>query len=129
MSRSTKVNVDNFVRAETARMFDAGLVVGTSGFNEFVHAGVPAVVENQPVIRMNRDTLYSSALVNISAGATVTLPDAGDRYISMMVVNENHYINRIYRAGAHIDSPWTSSRHRSSVWSCGCSSIPTILTT
>jgi hypothetical protein len=102
MSSSTKVNVDNFVRAETARMFDAGLVAGTSGFNEFAHARVPAAVENQPVIRMNRDTLYSSALVNISAEATVSLPDVGDRYISMMVLNENHYINRIYReAGAH----------------------------
>jgi hypothetical protein len=102
MSTSVKVNVDNFARAETARMFDAGLAAGTSGFNAFSHARAPAAVDNQPVIRMNRDTLYSSALVNISAGATVSLPEAGDRYMSMMVLNEDHYLNRIYtNAGAH----------------------------
>jgi hypothetical protein len=35
---------------------------------------------------MNRDTLYSGAIVDISEGATVALPDGGDRYISLMVV-------------------------------------------
>lgn len=44
---------------------------------------------------MNRDTLYSLAVVNISEGATVTVPDAGGRYLSVMVVNQDHYINRI----------------------------------
>ena len=44
---------------------------------------------------MNRDTLYSFATVDISSGATVTVPDAGDRYLSVMVVNQDHYINRI----------------------------------
>ncbi len=47
------------------------------------------------MIRQNRDTLYSSAIVDISARATLTLPDAGDRYLSVMVVNKDHYINRI----------------------------------
>jgi hypothetical protein len=45
---------------------------------------------------MNRDTLYSSAQVDISEGATVTLPDAGGRYMTVMAVNGEHYINRVF---------------------------------
>jgi hypothetical protein len=48
------------------------------------------------VIRTNRDTLYSIAIVDISAGATVTVPDAGKRYLSVMVVNQDHYVNRVF---------------------------------
>jgi hypothetical protein len=89
------VNVDNFRAAETARLFDEGLRV-TGGVNQWFHYRVPAGVETQPVIRMNRDTLYSYAIVDISEGASVTLPDAGDRYMTMMVVNAEHYINRVF---------------------------------
>ena len=51
---------------------------------------------------MNRDTIYSSALVDISKGATLIVPDAGDRYMSIMVVNEDHYLNKvIHEPGEH----------------------------
>ncbi len=54
------------------------------------------------MIRQNRDTLYSSAIVDISEGATLSLPDAGDRYLSVMIVNNDHYINDvIHSAGDH----------------------------
>ncbi len=35
--------------------------------------------------------LVQRAIVDISAGATVTVPDAGVRYVSVMIVNEDHY--------------------------------------
>ena len=90
------VFVDNFVRAETARMFD-DIMVQTGGLNEWVHLRAPTPLDKQPVIRMNRDTLYSGSIVDISRGAVVTLPDVGDRYLSMMVVNEDHFINKVLR--------------------------------
>ena len=97
-----RVNVDNFARAETARMFDAAIAMKTAGFNEWVHVRNPTPVDNQPVIRMNRDTLYSGAVVNISSGATANLPDVGDRYMSVMVINEEHHINAVLtRPGSH----------------------------
>jgi hypothetical protein len=89
------VNADNFRRAETARMFDDQLAM-TGGINEWVHFRTPTPVDAQPVIRMNRDTLYSAAIVDISQGASVTLPDAEGRYMSLMVINEDHYINRVF---------------------------------
>lgn len=95
------VNVDNFVRAETARMFD-GALAQTGGVNLWAHNREPTPVDAQNVIRMNRDTLYSSAVVDISEGARVTLPDRAGRYMSMMVINEDHYINAILREpGTH----------------------------
>jgi len=89
------VSVDNFARAETDRMF-AGIQRDAGGINELSHNRAPASVEHQTVIRMNRDTLYSFAIVDITAGATVTVPDHGDRYVSVMIVNEDHYINEIF---------------------------------
>ncbi|WP_322922022.1 DUF1254 domain-containing protein [Nocardioides renjunii] len=75
---------------------DAGRV------NQFMHNREPAAIDKQTVIRLNRDTLYSFAVVDISAGAVLTVPDAGDRYLSVMVVNEDHYINRVlHDAGDH----------------------------
>lgn len=89
------VNADNFREAETARMFDDILKLG-GGINQWSHYREPAGVDNQPVIRMNRDTVYSSAQVDISEGATVTLPDSGGRYMTVMAVNGEHYINRVF---------------------------------
>lgn len=89
------VNVDNFVVAETHRMM-RDLQRDAEEVNRFLHNREPADIDRQTVIRLNRDTLYSFAVVDISAGATLTLPEHGERYLSAMVVNEQHYINRIF---------------------------------
>jgi hypothetical protein len=95
------VNVDNFARAETDRMF-AALAQQAGGVNRLHHNRVPTPLDQQPVIRMNRDTLYSLAIVDLDGGATVTVPASGDRYVSVMIVNHDHYINRIiHDAGEH----------------------------
>lgn len=89
------MNVDNFARAETDRMFH-DLQRNAGGVGRFLHNREPASVEEQAVIRMNRDTLYSFAVVDATAGATLTLPEHGDRYLSAMVVNEDHYIDAVF---------------------------------
>ncbi|KQW52509.1 carboxylesterase [Nocardioides sp. Root1257] len=89
------VNADNFALAETHRMMDA-LQREAGGVNQFSHNREAAAIDKQTVIRMNRDTLYSFAVVDIAAGATLSLPDAGERYLSAMVVNEHHFINRVF---------------------------------
>ena len=98
---ATPVTDDTFVRAETDRYF-ASLVAEAGGVNRWHHTREPASVDHQTVIRMNRDTLYSMAVVDISEGAVVTLPDAGERYVSVMIVNQDHYINQVlHEAGPH----------------------------
>jgi len=98
---SIAVNVDNFVRAETDRMF-AALQADAGGVNRLNHNRTPTPIEHQPVIRMNRDTLYSFVVVDLSSGATFTIPESGDRYVSVMVVNQDHYVNRVlHEPGEH----------------------------
>lgn len=91
------VNVDNFVRAESDRMF-AAIAQQAGGVGKWSHGFTPTPIEQQPIIRMNRDTLYSASVVDISSGATLTIPNVGDRYMSVMIVNRDHYINRIFHA-------------------------------
>lgn len=109
---AVRVDVDNFVRAETDRMF-AALQADAGGVNVFRHNREPTAIEGQTVIRMNRDTLYSFAIADISEGAAVTVPESGDRYLSLMVVNQDHYINRLVHdpgeyelTVAEFDTPW-----------------------
>ena len=60
-------------------------------------------IDNQTVIRLNRDTLYSSAVFDLDAGpVTITMPDAGKRFMSLQIINEDHYVPAvIYGAGPH----------------------------
>jgi hypothetical protein len=94
MSHGILVNVDNFVRAESDRML-ADLQAEAGAVNTFGHRREPADVHHQPVIRMNRDTLYSFAVVDLAEPVTLTLPDAGSRYVSAMIVSQDHYIHDI----------------------------------
>ncbi len=95
------VGVDTFVRAETDT-YMAGLAK-TAGVGKLRHLRDLASIDNQRVIRMNRDTLYSSVMLDLDAGpATITLPDAGKRYLSLHVINQDHYTTNIFHgAGAH----------------------------
>ena len=96
------VTFENFVRVESARMF-AGIAASAGGSNRWNHYRTPTPIDQQTVIRMNRDTLYSAAIIDVSQGATITVPDAGERYISVMFVNEDHYINLVLHSGGTFD--------------------------
>jgi hypothetical protein len=97
MSETVKVSVDNFVRAETERMM-TGLMAGAGGINRFHHIRVPTPLDEQTVVRMNRDTLYSFAVVDLAGDAVLTLPDSGGRYLSAAVINQDHYTNQLLHA-------------------------------
>jgi hypothetical protein len=85
------VTADNFVRAETDTYF-AVPIEQAGGLGVFFHYREPMDIDNQTVVRANRDTLYSTALVDLEAGpVTVTLPDPGERFLSMLVINQDHY--------------------------------------
>jgi len=99
--KSVPVNVNNYVMAETAGQFDRILKM-TGGINKLRSFREPTPLDKQSVIRMNRDTLYSFAIVDISKGAKLTMPEADGRYNSAMIVNEQEYINKVfYEPGVH----------------------------
>jgi len=85
------VNVDNFVRAESDHMFRANMKAFQVSIGKFTHLREPTTAENQPVIRMNQDTLYSGSLLDLSKPVTITLPEVGGRYMSMHVISQDHF--------------------------------------
>jgi hypothetical protein len=95
------VNVDNFIRAESDLYFGRSVKAGALG--RFRHTRQMTPIDKQGVVRMNRDTLYSSAVFDLDAGpVTITLPDVGKRFMSMQVINQDHYaIEVVYAPGRY----------------------------
>ena len=97
---SVPVTIDTFVRAETHRYFTQRVEQGA--FGQFVHDREPTPVDRQPIIRMNRDTLYSLAVFDLSTPVTIVKPDTGGRFQSLLVINEDHYVQQaIYDPGTY----------------------------
>jgi len=99
------VTADNFIRAESDTYF-AATVKGYDALGKFGHNREPTPIDKQTIIRMNRDTLYSAAVFDLDAGpATITLPDAGQRFLSMQVINQDHYtlVSQAVASGHGID--------------------------
>jgi len=94
-----KVTVDNFVRAETDMTFKRYESAG--GFGKMFHLRQPTPLDQQDVIRMNQDTLYSVGIFDLTTPVTIIKPKT-DRWQSMMTVNEDHSIPpAIYESGSY----------------------------
>jgi hypothetical protein len=98
---SEPVTIDNFVRAESDLYMSN--IVKDDALGKFLHRREPAAIDNQTIIRLNRDTLYSAAVFDLDAGpVSITLPDAGERFMSMQVISEDHYVTEVvYKEGSY----------------------------
>jgi hypothetical protein len=101
-ANTVPVTVDNFVRAETDWAF-SNVLRDQDAFGKFYHFRELAPLDKQAVPRANRDTLYSTAVFDLDAApVTITMPDAGKRFMTMMVINEDHYVYSVtYTAGVY----------------------------
>jgi para-nitrobenzyl esterase len=87
---NVSVTVDKFIRAETDFYFK------TREFGKLHHARDMAEIDKQDVVRMNRDTLYSSGVFDLDAApVTITLPDAGKRFMSLQIISQDHYTTEV----------------------------------
>jgi hypothetical protein len=87
-----EVTLENLVRAESDTMIRANLAIHDIGLGEFIHERKPVSAEGpQPIIRANQDTLYSGIVLDLSKPATITLPEVGGRFQSMLVISQDHY--------------------------------------
>ena len=90
------VTPESYIRAETDRSF-GNIAAQAGGVNKFYYVRQPTPLNEQTVVRMNRDTLYSAAIVDTAGGATVTLPKIADgRFISILLVDNDHYAPAVY---------------------------------
>lgn len=93
---------DEYRFYETAINFNHYANTLGDGVNKFTHMTSTVTVENQIVVRSNNDTLYSPAVVDTRKGASFTLPDTGNRYISAIIFDEYHYpYGMIHKPGTH----------------------------
>ena len=89
-SNPATVTVGNFIRAETDFYFK------TRPFGKLGHSREMAAIDKQDVVRMNRDTLYSSGVFDLDAApVSITLPDAGKRFMSMQVISQDHFTTEV----------------------------------
>lgn len=96
-----QITLDTIVRAETDTAFRNGLDTYGVEVGDLFHVRRPTSIESQPVIRMNRDTLYSGVVLDLDNPAAITLPDTGGRYLSMHVINQDHYMYVVTQPGRH----------------------------
>ncbi len=97
------VTSETYIRAESDRQFHQ--IARMAGeVNRFFHFRNPTPLDKQNIVRMNKDTLYSMAIVDTSQGATITVPDLPeDRYVSVYLVDNDHYTPFvIYTSGTHV---------------------------
>lgn len=87
------VTIDNFKRAETHFYMAARAAAGC--FATLCHERSAVAAEAQDIIRLNRDTPYSQGVFDLTTPLTVTMPDPGDRFQSVIVINEDHYIKKV----------------------------------
>lgn len=99
-TQTVPVTWKNFTRAESDKMFSQYAAMGA--FGKFFNILEPTPIDKQKVVRMNRDTLYSAAIFDLSAPVTITKPDTANRFQSMQIINEDQYTPMvIYKPGKY----------------------------
>jgi hypothetical protein len=95
------VDRSNYQQAEVARNFNRWAENGAN--NKLMHMTDVTPSGPAPTVRMNRDSLYSAAILDTSTGiASVTLPE-GDLYQSVLMVDTEGYAREfILVPGTHL---------------------------
>ncbi|GAA1511369.1 hypothetical protein BJ978_000976 [Agromyces terreus] len=102
------VTPETYIRAEVEGRFALFQQRAGGKINEFYLISRPVPTDEQPVVRMNRDTLYGGGVIDTAEGARVYVPEVADgRYVSLMVIDHDHYtVDVFHEPGWHdIDSP------------------------
>jgi hypothetical protein len=90
-SDGIKVTAENYPALETSRQLL--IAQGRAAVNQIAHNRQLTPTDDQPVVRMNRDTFYSFAVVDVSAGASITIPEIPEgKYVSVQPVTMDHRI-------------------------------------
>ena len=97
---SEKVTVDNYVRAETDMTLRSYVKQGA--FGKILHLRKPTPIDQQKVIRMNRDTIYSMGVFDLTEPVTIIKPDTEGRFQSMQVIDQDQYtLEVVYDKGRY----------------------------
>lgn len=95
------VTILNYIRAESDVQIK-GYAKKAGGVGRFLHMREPYSVENQTTIRGNRDTLYSMAVFDLTTPVTITKPDSPDRFQSLLVISQDHFMPVLKHGGGEV---------------------------
>ncbi len=85
------VNVENYIRAESDTQIKT-YAKAFGCFGKLVHFRNFYSVDEQKTPRVNRDTYYSFGIYDLTTPITISKPDPGDRFQSLMLINQDHSI-------------------------------------
>gem|GEM_PF-135930 len=96
----------NYAAAETQTVFakyiaNVAKATCSGGMGVLLNDSKAADPKDRTVIRINFDTLYSWLILDLNDPATITLPEAGGRYQSAMVVDDQGYVFVYKNPGAY----------------------------
>ena len=98
--KTIPVTFDNYVQAETDWNF-AGQQA-QAGINTWTHNDIVSEA-NQTIIRSNADVVYSLALVDVSEGATLSIPKRENGKLQLIhYMDENHLTHGVIYAGESV---------------------------
>ena len=89
------VTKENYAMA----MFDMAMVRGggeSEANNKWHHHKTLMKLDAQPAPMMNRDTVYSFAVLDARGDIEITLPESDGRYMSLQIVNHNHVTYKVF---------------------------------
>ena len=87
-AKGVVITTGNFIHADSARAYLKEIAIAGK-VNTIRPLRVFANTDNQDVIRMNSDTLYTRVILDVKGGATVTTK-AYDGFQNIMVLDPNH---------------------------------------
>lgn len=83
------VTIDNFRQAESDFYFKRFVDKGC--FGKLCSERGPTPADRQDVVRLNRDTPYTMGIFDLTTPLTITKPDTGERFQSLLIINEQQY--------------------------------------
>lgn len=97
MSSTTPVTAENFCLAESQIIMaeyvkKIAAANGTSsGVGAFMHLRQGPDPKDRTIVRVNFDTIYSMAVLDLATPATLVMPETNGRYQSAHIITEEHY--------------------------------------
>jgi hypothetical protein len=94
--QTTVVTDENYGQAESEIIFTdyaqkIAAVTGTNGIGVWMHLRQGADPKDRTVMRINFDTIYSTAIVDLTEDAVLTMPETNGRYQSAWIITDEHY--------------------------------------
>ena len=114
----TAVTDENYALAETQIIIEGYIkkiaaATGTDGVGVFMHNKKGADPKDRTIMRINFDTLYSFAVVDLKEDLTLVMPETNGRYQTAWIISEEHYNpGALDKPGKHkVTQEWVGTRY------------------